>query len=69
MIPKAERKRCAWPADLNRLITFSEAQREAKVEPDAMTDDFGGEAMAAVTSYGGAHQRIMPHEHSSFTIC
>ncbi len=23
MIPKAERKRCAWPADLNRLITRS----------------------------------------------
>jgi 3-hydroxyisobutyrate dehydrogenase-like beta-hydroxyacid dehydrogenase len=23
MIPKAEKKRCAWPDDLNRLITFS----------------------------------------------
>jgi hypothetical protein len=22
MIPKAERKRCAWPDDLNRLITL-----------------------------------------------
>ena len=24
MIPKAERKRCAWPGDLNRLIDLKE---------------------------------------------
>ena len=33
-----------------------------------MTDDLSREAMTMVERDGGAHQRIMPHEQSDYTL-
>jgi hypothetical protein len=38
-----------------------EAQGEAKIQPNAMIDDLGREAMTMIKRVGGAHQCSMPH--------
>lgn len=53
----------------HQLFDIAVAQREAKVEPDAMTDYFGGEAMATVSWDRSVHQRIMRYEYSPCTFC
>jgi hypothetical protein len=35
-------------ADEHHLFNVAKAQREAKIEPDTMTDDLGGEAMTII---------------------
>jgi hypothetical protein len=43
----------------HQLFDIAEAQREAKVEPNAMTNYFGVVAMATVSWDRSVHQRIM----------
>ena len=53
----------------HHLFDIAKAQGEAKVEPDAMTDDFGREAMATVSRDRSMYQRIMRYEYSGCTLC
>jgi len=43
------------------FFTIAEAQGEAKVQPNTMTDDFGREAMTMIKRIG-AHPCSMPHQ-------
>ena len=52
----------------HQFFDIAKAQREAKVEPDAMTDDLGGKEMTMVKRRGGAHQYSMPHEQSDLIL-
>ncbi len=47
----------------HQFFDIAKAQREAKVEPDAMTDDLWGEAMTMIKR-DGAHACSMPHERA-----
>src|SRR6266850_8419671 len=47
----------------HQFFDIAKAQREAKVEPDAMTDDLRGKAMTMIKR-DGAHPRSMPHERA-----
>src|SRR5438034_8644363 len=50
-------------AHRHHLFNIAEAQGEAEVQPDGMTDDLGREAMTMVRRDGCAHRASMPHEH------
>ena len=47
----------------HQFFDIAKAQREAKVEPDAMTDDLRGKAMTMIKR-DGAHPCSMPHERA-----
>jgi transcriptional regulator with GAF, ATPase, and Fis domain len=47
----------------HQFFDIAKAQREAKVEPDAMTDDLSGKAMTMIKR-DGAHPCSMPHERA-----
>ena len=44
------------------LFNVAEAQGEAEVQQNGMTDDLGSEAMTMVRRDGGAHQSSMPQK-------
>jgi hypothetical protein len=50
-------------ATRHQFFDIAKAQREAKVEPDAMTDDLRGKAMT-MRKRDGAHPYSMPHERA-----
>jgi hypothetical protein len=50
-------------AHREHLFNIAEAQGEAEVQPNGMTDDLGRESMTMVRRDGGAHQSSMPHEN------
>jgi hypothetical protein len=47
-------------SDVEHFFYITEAQGEAKIQPNAMTDDLGREAMTMIKRVGGAHQCVMP---------
>jgi len=47
----------------HQFFDIAKAQREAKVEPDAMADDLSGKAMKMIKR-DGAHPCSMPHERA-----
>ena len=51
------------PATGHQFFDIAKAQREAKVEPDAMTDDLSGKGMTMIKR-DGAHPCSMPHERA-----
>ncbi|HEY3038822.1 MAG TPA: hypothetical protein VGJ66_08805 [Pyrinomonadaceae bacterium] len=48
-------------AHRQHLFNIAEAQGEEKVQPNAMTDDFGREAMTIIKRHG-AHPFSTPHQ-------
>jgi hypothetical protein len=44
------------------LFDIAKAEREAKIESDAMADDLGRKAMTMVARDESPHGRSMPHE-------
>ncbi len=53
----------------HHLFNVAEAQREAEIEPDTMTDDLSGKPVATIQRRRDIHQLIMLQPPLSCTIC